>query len=56
LDAAEMREALSQALEPARERLMNTGTGDIAKSISGPIADWAETKEATLTEQKLQTG
>jgi len=55
-DAAEMREAMSQALEPARKRLRDTGTGDVAKSISAPIADWAEPEEVTLTEQKLQTG
>jgi hypothetical protein len=55
-DGTEIGEAAAQAVEAARHRLVGARLGDVAETIGAPVAYRAESKEATLTQQKLQAG
>ena len=52
--SAEPDEAVAQALGPAPQRVLQTRPGYVAKTISAPVPDRAQTKEASVAEPKLQ--
>jgi len=52
----ETGEAMAQAVEPARQRLIGARLGNVAKAIGSPVADRAEPKEAALAQVKLKVG